>query len=239
MGRLAKFPPVYAVLLALGLASFTAPASASSGEAAADGPSMRLGGLTSQPVGHYDFCRRYKQQCRAAAPAAPLPLNAQNRRLLEQVNLSANDRIAPATDMEVYGREEYWEYPDKAGWRGDCEDYALLKQRELQNRGIAPANLLITVVRKPNGEAHAVLTVRTDKGDMILDNLRDQIRNWRNTDYRYIKRQSEANASQWVEIAPRAQPPVAMAMAGRRNYTAGTGATQAIAAPVPARKPGR
>ena len=52
------------------------------------------------------------------------------------------------------------------------------------------SDLLITVVRKPDGEGHAVLTVRTDKGDYVLDNLTDTVKPWEETGYRYLKRQS-------------------------------------------------
>ena len=61
------------------------------------------------------------------------------------------ERIKPITDLEHWGVVERWNYPDDG--KGDCEDYVLLKRKILMNRGISPANLLITVVRKPDGEA--------------------------------------------------------------------------------------
>lgn len=166
--------------------------------------------LASQPIGHYEFCRRYPQMCRERQNLAPpLPLTDKIWRMAVRVNAAVNKKIQAATDAEIYGREEYWEYPDKYGspYRGDCEDYALMKQRELQKRGIAAANLLITVVRKRNDEAHAVLTLRTDSGDYILDNLSDTVLNWQHTDYNYIKRQDTRHAGQWVAIAPRQNTP--------------------------------
>ncbi|RVD52138.1 transglutaminase, partial [Mesorhizobium sp. M2D.F.Ca.ET.140.01.1.1] len=90
---------------------------------------------------------------------------------ISAVNQSVNTHVKPMSDMDNYGKDEWWAYPDNGF--GDCEDYALEKQRELQAAGVAVANLLMTVVRKPDGEGHAVLTVRTDKGDFILDNLTD------------------------------------------------------------------
>jgi len=45
-----------------------------------------------------------------------------------------------------------------------------------------------------------VLTVRTDHGDFILDNLVGTVLDWRDTRYRYLKRQSTANAGKWVDI---------------------------------------
>ena len=44
---------------------------------------------------------------------------------------------------------------------GDCEDFVLLKRKKLIAGGFSPSDLLITVVRKPDGEGHAVLTLRT------------------------------------------------------------------------------
>jgi predicted transglutaminase-like cysteine proteinase len=67
-------------------------------------------------------------------------------------------------------------------------------------RGWPVGALLITVVRQSNGEGHAVLTVVTDRGDLVLDNLNDQIALWSNTPYDYIKRQSSTNTGAWMAI---------------------------------------
>ncbi|MCY1373525.1 hypothetical protein D3C81_1974220 [compost metagenome] len=61
-------------------------------------------------------------------------------------------------------------------------------------------DLLITVVRKPDGEGHAVLTVRTDRGDFVLDNLTDEVLRWDETEYTYLKRQAANNTGRWVTI---------------------------------------
>ncbi|MCB8829003.1 transglutaminase-like cysteine peptidase, partial [Escherichia coli] len=120
--------------------------------------------------------------------------------LIVNVNSHVNQTVKPLTDMEIYGVEEYWGYPDKVGNVGDCEDYVLEKRRELMQAGVSPADLLITVVRKPDGEGHAVLTVRTDTGDFILDNLADSVKNWSETEYTYLKRQATNNTGRWVSI---------------------------------------
>ena len=62
------------------------------------------------------------------------------------------------------------------------------------------SNLLITVVRKSDGEGHAVLTVRTDKGDFVLDNLAAAVKLWDVTGYRYLKRQASDHTGRWVSI---------------------------------------
>ncbi len=48
-----------------------------------------------------------------------------------------------------------------------------MKRAQLMARGISPSQLLITMVQ--GSEAHVVLAVRTDRGDYILDNLRDEV----------------------------------------------------------------
>ena len=98
----------------------------------------------------------------------------------------------------MFGVPELWSYPTT---EGDCEDYALLKQYMLQRAGVPRSALLITVLRQRNGAGHAVLTVRTDQGDFVLDNLDERILAWNETDYLYLKRQSERDAGKWVAIA--------------------------------------
>ena len=103
-----------------------------------------------------------------------------------------------ASNVTIYGKDEVWAYPDQGV--GDCEDYALEKRRQLAAKGISLSNLLITVVRKPDGEGHAVLTLRTDRGDFILDNLSDELRPWQKTGYRYLKRQATTHTGRWVTL---------------------------------------
>jgi predicted transglutaminase-like cysteine proteinase len=104
------------------------------------------------------------------------------------------------TDLELYGKVEYWNYPTSG--KGDCEDYVLLKRRMLIERGWPESTLLITVVRDENGEGHAVLTARTDAGDLVLDNKRQDIVRWTDTPYIYVKQQSEGNPLVWASLMP-------------------------------------
>ncbi|GAB5505980.1 MAG: transglutaminase-like cysteine peptidase [Rhizobiaceae bacterium] len=161
--------------------------------------SMHAGRQTSQPIGHYEFCKANPAEC-AVRPRdrGRLRLNQAILDRISAVNLEINHAIRPLNDIDIYGRDEVWAYPDIGA--GDCEDYALLKRRELNRAGISLSNLLITVVRKPDGEGHAVLTVRTDRGDLILDNLRDDVRGWRDTGYRFLKRQASYHTGRWVSL---------------------------------------
>src|SRR5262249_61709880 len=87
---------------------------------------------------------------------------------LVRVNKHVNETIKPMTDLDHYGVAEKWTYPDDG--YGDCEDYVLLKRRMLIEAGWPREALLITVVRDRKGDGHAVLTVKTDRGEFILDN---------------------------------------------------------------------
>jgi predicted transglutaminase-like cysteine proteinase len=59
---------------------------------------------------------------------------------------------------------------------------------------------LATVVIDQNGDGHAVLTVTTDQGDFVLDNLTDKLLRWDQTGYAYVKRQSREDENVWVAI---------------------------------------
>ena len=93
-----------------------------------------------------------------------------------RINRLVNERIRPMTDLEHFGTVEKWSYPDDG--YGDCEDYVLLKRRMLMEAGWPREALLITVVRDQNGDGHAVLTVKTDRGEFVLDNQNEQVVLW-------------------------------------------------------------
>ncbi len=153
---------------------------------------------TTPPIGHYEFCRNNPDDCGAnGGDRRPMAMtDAQWNRLLE-VNNAVNGAIEPLPDQQIYGVAERWAYPVSVG---DCEDYVLLKRKILMKSGISAANLLITVVLRPDGEAHAVLTVRTKDGDFILDNMRSNIRLWSHTDYVFLKRQSSIDQRLWLKL---------------------------------------
>lgn len=153
---------------------------------------------TSIPIGHLDYCQRRPFDCQPMAPVAPVALTDELWRELQAVNNHYNTSIIAVSDMDLYGVEDFWTYPS-SGY-GDCEDYAIGKRATLIERGWHPSNLLLTVVMQPNGEGHAVLMVRTDRGDLILDNQDGLIRLWNDTPYTFLKRQSQAHAGQWVDV---------------------------------------
>ncbi len=159
---------------------------------------MLTTGSTSQPIGHALFCQQFAAECKIRSRNdAPPALTKKRWSDLVTVNSYANKTVQPVTDQDYYGVEEHWTYPRTFG---DCEDYALLKRYMLMQRGWPVSSLLITVVRQPNGDGHAVLTVRTDRGDFVLDNLENEIERWDRTPYKFLKRQSVTNSGAWSSI---------------------------------------
>lgn len=155
-------------------------------------------GTAKVPGGLVSLCRRDASFC-APAPAAGRILGPSGSEmgLLKAVNDGVNHSIAATTDAALYGKDEYWTIPKTAG---DCEDFVLLKRQMLMKLGVPETSLLITVVHDENGDSHAVLTVPTEGGDLVLDNRRDEILHWWQTGYRFIKRQSENDPERWVSL---------------------------------------
>lgn len=153
---------------------------------------------TNPPIGHYEFCKINQDECKVIGnDQGPMALSQESWATLISVNNKINSDIKPLTDMQINGVEELWSFPTTVG---DCEDYVLLKRRELMKQGFSAADLLITVVIQPNGAGHAVLTVRTNYGDFILDNMRDNVVLWHESGYRFIKRQSSVHAGAWMRL---------------------------------------
>jgi len=151
------------------------------------------------PIGWVDFCRKNPADCQGHSGAATeILLTSKSWHLLVSTNARVNKAIEPVSDLDHWGVVESWDYPTDG--KGDCEDYVLEKRKELMNAGLPREALLITVVRDQDDEGHAVLTVRTDRGDLILDNKRQQILPWTATGYHFLKRQSSADPNLWVAL---------------------------------------
>ena len=160
---------------------------------------ISTGDVTRPPIGWVDFCAEHTFECKVA-PTAPRDVVLTNKTWtdLVRINKWVNENVKPMTDMDHWGVVEKWSYPDDG--YGDCEDYALLKRRMLTEAGWPREALLMTVVRERSGDGHAVLTVKTDKGEFILDNQEEKILLWSETSYRYVKRQSQSDPNRWVAL---------------------------------------
>lgn len=159
------------------------------------------GDETSIPFGWVDFCARYAGECvEENQEPQDIELTPSALRRITKINAQVNRSIEPITDLDQFGVIDRWDLP--AEGRGDCEDYALLKRRKLIEAGFPRAALLLTVVKQSNGEGHSILTIKTNHGDYVLDNLSDTVKPWAEAPYRFVKRQSQENENIWVAIAP-------------------------------------
>ena len=165
-----------------------------------------VGDATRAPIGWVEFCIEYKNEC-ATRTSAPrdIVLTSKTWDDLIKVNNWVNETIKPLTDMDHWGVVERWNMGEDG--YGDCEDYALLKRKMLIQAGWPREALLMTVVRDKKGEGHAVLTVKTNRGEFILDNQEAEVLAWNKTGYKFVKRQSQADQNTWVALGePRGAP---------------------------------
>jgi len=104
--------------------------------------------------------------------------------LLRKVNKQVNEAITYLSDIENYGVENHAiaEPPLRKpkgmpmGKYGDCEDFALTKEKRLRESGWPPHQMRTVTVRVPNRPTlHAVLLVETDKGTLVLDSYDNMI----------------------------------------------------------------
>jgi predicted transglutaminase-like cysteine proteinase len=128
--------------------------------------------------------------------------------LLQEVNTHVNRTIAAVTDQDHWGVVDRWDYPDDG--LGDCEDMQLLKRKLLIERGLPQRAIRMTVVIDELGAGHAVMRVRTDRGDLILDNKRDAVLPWQQTGYVYVKGEGVDGAT-WVWLGDQIAPTVTAA----------------------------
>ncbi len=111
---------------------------------------------------------------------------------LNFVNKEVNLAIAPKNDVGT----DKWSLNVSAG---DCEDYVLAKRSALTKAGIPAGALRIATATTKEGVGHAVLIVRTQRGDFVLDNLTNTIKTWDKVDHTMIAI-SGANPSKWSVI---------------------------------------
>jgi predicted transglutaminase-like cysteine proteinase len=150
------------------------------------------------------FCEQLPDDCAVdlAEPEA-ITLSPDIWSILVAVNGRVNSSVLPVTDQDHWGELDRWDYPDDG--LGDCEDIQLLKRKLLVAAGVPQRTLRMTVVVDQRGAGHAVMMVRTDWGDFILDNKRNAVLPWRQTGYVYVKREG-TDSMAWVSLGDQAAP---------------------------------
>lgn len=144
------------------------------------------------------FCRTYAEECRVdLSEPETIRLTPSTWRDIVAVNRDVNASVRPSTDLDHWGQVDKWDFAEDG--RGDCEDYQLLKRRRLVALGLPHRAMPMTVVLDERNEGHAVLMVRTDRGDFILDNKRNDVLPWLQTGYVFVKRESQAETA-WTSL---------------------------------------
>ena len=161
-------------------------------------------GVAKPIVGWIRFCEQNPTEC-AVDPDEPatIDLTAKHWQTLNRINQQVNGAIKAKTDKDHWGVEDIWDFAEDG--YGDCEDYQLVKRRRLVEAGFPRRALRMTVVIDEEGAGHAVMMVRTNRGDFILDNKRNAILPWHKTGYTYIKREGD-QGSAWASLGGRTSP---------------------------------
>ncbi|MBY4592984.1 MULTISPECIES: transglutaminase-like cysteine peptidase [Rhizobium] len=165
------------------------------------GSSLPVTRSIGAPVGFGAACAKYKWLC--GRMAAQQRNDGAGIALLQKINRAVNLRIIPAEDRPP-SHGDVWSLP--VAGRGDCEDYALQKMKDLIEAGFPSNRLALSVVIGPHDQNHVVLIARTDGGDFVLDNLTSAVRPWRMTGYTFLATQDFQSRTGWrVTLAgPRA-----------------------------------
>ncbi len=161
-----------------------------------------VGAPTRTPYGWADLCGRQRQECEVdVLEPVDLHLTTKTLQMLERVNARVNSEIVPVSNYDHWGTMlDHWDYPTDG--KGDCKIYALWKRKLLIDMGLPRQALLMTIVRDLEGNGHTILTVKTDRGEFVLDNMAQTIRAWDETGYTFVKRQSQSDPNAWVSIGP-------------------------------------
>jgi predicted transglutaminase-like cysteine proteinase len=163
---------------------------------------MQEGGNALAPFSFVKFCIDYPGECLSTRGPTRVTLTGSRMAELGSVNRAVNAAIVPTSDRSAL---RLWHLN---AHYGDCNAFAVEKRHELLQRGWPAAALALTVVKTSWGEGHLVVTVRTDKGDLILDSLRSNVVAWERTGYDFIMRQSASNPQYWVELGGGRASPV-------------------------------
>lgn len=151
-----------------------------------------------------EFCQRMPAECAVdVSEPAVVELSPRTWKAIVAVNNRVNGSIRAMTDDDHWGVADRWDLPTDG--IGDCEDFQLLKRRLLVQEGLPRRAMRMTVVIDGRGDGHAVLMIRTDRGDLVLDNKTNAIRPWYETGYVYVKRESQDRIS-WVSLGRATSP---------------------------------
>jgi predicted transglutaminase-like cysteine proteinase len=154
---------------------------------------MTVGAQTIAPFAHVRFCMATPEECREASGPTTVELTTSKLALLNRVNERVNNTIEPYMPD---GPETWVVNPD----RGNCHDYAVSKRHDLIRAGWPPASLRLAVAYTRGGVGHLVVVVRTDKGDLVLDNLTNRIVTWNRSGLRFVSVEAGDKPRVWYAM---------------------------------------
>ncbi|SPP93936.1 putative periplasmic protein [Bradyrhizobium vignae] len=164
----------------------------------ADLAHIELGRPALPPLTYTMFCLRYQAECRPRRSFRGGPVRLTERRWedLREINRTVNLAIEPVRNELGLAGEAWTINPA----RGDCNDYAVSKRHALLRRGWPARVLLLSEVAVSSSEHHLVLLVRTRSGDLVLDNLTPEIKQWSRTPYRWVRVQRPGRDGLWAAV---------------------------------------
>lgn len=148
----------------------------------------RGGGSVLTPVAMKFFCMQNAGEC-SGGGASQVTMTDDLVGMLQSVNRRVNSSIQYTTERV----DKFSLNPS----RGDCEDYALSKRSALIRQGVPAASLRLAFTHTRRGVPHAVLVVKTSKGDYVLDNMSNKIVTLNASGYN-IFMMSTANPLRWT-----------------------------------------
>lgn len=146
-------------------------------------------GKNRAPLGYQMMCLKTPAACRGGG-AAVEKVSKNEMATLKRVNSSVNRSIKPRGDRNG---ADVWTIGASSG---DCEEFALAKRAALIKAGFSPSALRLAYVKTKRGEGHAVLVVKTNKGDLVLDNLTSTIKPLSQSGLRLVT-MAGANPRKW------------------------------------------
>jgi predicted transglutaminase-like cysteine proteinase len=154
------------------------------------------GGGVMPPFAYIQFCVHHRAACSASSGHLAMvgwghvKLTSRLQTQLASINSRVNSRMRATSDKGA----DKWSIGGKTG---DCEDYAMTKRALLIAAGWPSRALSLTKVRTAWGEGHAVLSVRTSAGTLVLDNLARSVKSINSVPYSIVAMQG-GSAMQWT-----------------------------------------
>lgn len=130
---------------------------------------LKTGRIVPGPPGWLNYCFAAPMACRPGFDDGTVAATSDVLAIAAHVHQRVNREIS--AEAEPPG-QDHWRLAPRSG---DCEDYALTKQALLRAAGLPAAAVRLAVARLPQGDRHAVVTVATSQGTLVLDNLQSDV----------------------------------------------------------------